>query len=262
MLGRFLSVNTSHRNFAVKNGRIIHLQQGIDSRSFVNLSGYPPLLAACKESRLVAKKIYILGFDRKLVRKAPMYFTPTDTLFFEGINDLKRFITLDSKAVGLLPLNNSSIKSIALGGFSAFSQKNPKFQQIANEYGYSGSFEYLTDYTKKLNVPAYLCRFTGLEELILLYDSDYKVESGGFWYPKDQGFKNLATNLEYFLKTRFHPNLTEWSARMIKHINDFQWKQRKCESYYGYALPVTPSKVSKYQSSFLSCGSVPSSQSR
>jgi hypothetical protein len=154
------------RKFAVEEGRVIHLSKAPKGPSFVNLSGYPPLLAACLESRMVARRFYVRGFEQKMYRNASMYFSRADTLYFETIQDFDGFLfrqtTFRNDREKPLALNNSCIRSVTLG---TFGDKDCLIERSFLPVGLS----YFGHKTKAARDFAML---TNLERLTLLLDND------------------------------------------------------------------------------------------
>jgi hypothetical protein len=191
----------------VSQGRVIHLEEA-RWRTFENSSGPPPLLFACWESRGVAKKLYTLGFDRKMANRVPMYFSPADTLYFDDLRTLQRFLTRDARCSTPQPLNNCSILSVAIGSFSTV-KPDSKMLVISKPFTTSKG---RVDCGGKTRATMHLAKLTNLEELILLIEDLEDISRYSSWDMISHFYRPHAQNHS---SQQHQPNPTQNNSESV-----------------------------------------------
>jgi hypothetical protein len=184
----------------------------------------------------VVKGIYILGFEKKLLRNAPMYFAPADTLYFTNIKNLKWFLFRDIKATVVQVLNNTSIKSVAIGEVTS---SNDLF--ICKDFRPLG-FRNSPHTFPKNDAVEQITRMFGLEKLIFLLDGSSRDSAKNFkecrvkFTPYGERARiemplgQYKRELEEYLSRRSSPALT--------HLNG---QASVGGIYNGMRIPVVPS---------------------
>ncbi|KAH6682654.1 hypothetical protein B0J14DRAFT_673036 [Halenospora varia] len=93
----------------------LHSKQRTGLIKFKNQSGTPALLQVCHDSRQIALKHYVLGFEQKLRSWKPIYYSASkDTIVFNHFSEGAYFSSADYRVRTTKELNNSSITSIAI----------------------------------------------------------------------------------------------------------------------------------------------------
>ncbi|EPE30536.1 hypothetical protein GLAREA_03503 [Glarea lozoyensis ATCC 20868] len=106
------------------------------------------------------------GFELKMVRHVPMYFSPSDTLYFDDLETMQSFLTSDARCSIPQTLNNSSILSVAIGRFSVV-RNDSKERIILSSFCETKPW---AEPDKRAIAAVYLAKLFNLEELILLID--------------------------------------------------------------------------------------------
>ncbi|EPE30535.1 hypothetical protein GLAREA_03502 [Glarea lozoyensis ATCC 20868] len=241
---------------AVDEGRIIHLSKAPKGPSFVNLSGHPPLLEACLESRIVAKRFYVRGFEQKMYRNASMYFSPADTLYFETIQDFDGFVFRQTRFRNNiekpLALNNCDIRSVTLGtfgtmdgliersftavGMSYFGHKT----KAARDFAMLTNLERLTLLLDNNVLHTFGTRATFAGESIELND----IEQNSFSKngPIQGRMFSYSKTIFSAFKSKFENTLRKMSHSYVSHINEGPGDCMYCLLRGGNDLPVSTSE--------------------
>ena len=154
-----------------------------------------------------------------------MWFSPNDTLYFDSLDSLEDFSKLGTQCTRPLALDNSNIKSVAIGGFGRYDTVSGSLI-ISNDYSGRG----LTRYD---NVGRRLSRLRNLESLVLLIkDSLPPVETSG---------SLLSSN--YSKIQTFQSGFTDVILRHAPDRNQVVSPKEEHETSDGSSMPVTLPEV-------------------
>jgi hypothetical protein len=194
---------------------------------FINISGPPPLLSTTSESRVVAKKLYVLGFEAKLDHKTPMYFPPADTLYFQGHESLWKFMDSDSRCTRPQHLNTCSIESVAIGCLVQKQDKDAVIDRYDRDFGKWLGWRKRGTESVVVNR---LTRLTSLRQLVLvIQETSTGPNSEARSYEEDQILS-------------FRSAIEESLLRLFLFQDRPTAINKEKNGWHGLALPVTASQ--------------------